>query len=99
MGNVTASHPLLHMATIINNDGTPSRVERTSGDAGWAIAIVVLVAVILVGGYFWMRSHRAAPAAAPSSNGGANINVTLPSAGGSDTGGSGSADGSGSSAQ
>lgn len=69
------------MSTIINNDPTTPgervvRVENSSS-AGWAVAVVVLIAVLLVGGYLFMR-YRGSPAAAPATNGGANINVTIP---------------------
>lgn len=67
------------MATIVNNPG-PERVvevDRT-GDStgGWAVAVVILIAVI-VGIFAWVHYH---PATAPTSTGGSNINVTLPAA-------------------
>jgi hypothetical protein len=66
------------MSTIINNPRSePERtvlVEGGDGGAGWAVAIVILVAVIVVGG-FWYARHRGATAPA---TGGTNINVTLP---------------------
>jgi hypothetical protein len=71
-------------------------IERSGDDnAGWAVAIIILLAVVAVGGFLWLRYYRA-PAAAPAP--GANINVTLPSApsanpgtGGGATGGTGGA--------
>ena len=67
------------MATIVNNPGSERvlEVDRT-GDAtaGWAVAIIILVAVI--GGLFiWVYYHR--PAAVPANSTGGSINVTLPS--------------------
>ncbi len=56
--------------TIIN---TPS--GNDSGSAGWAVALIILLAVI-VGGFVWYRYYRA-PAAAPATNN--SINVTIPS--------------------
>lgn len=64
------------MATVINNP-TPERtiIERTSDSgAGWAVAVIILLAVIVGGAYAWSRYHKAAPA----TPGTANINVTLP---------------------
>ena len=67
------------MATVIHNDTSrpdrPVIVERDSG-LGWAVAVIVLVAVIIGGAYVWARAHRSAPAQAPNST----INVTVPSA-------------------
>ncbi len=78
------------MATVINNPSSTPAVERTVVDttgetgAGWAVAVIILLAVVAIGGFLWMRAYQA-PAAAPASDtGGANINVTLPS---TDTGG------------
>lgn len=55
--------------TIVN---TPS--TNDAGSAGWFVALIILLAVI-VGGFVWYRYHRA-PAAAPATN----INVTIPAA-------------------
>jgi hypothetical protein len=78
------------MATIVNNPGAaPSTsdrtyIERTSDDgAGWAVAIIVLLAVLAVGAFLWVRYNRAPAAATPAP--GANINVTLPTSNGGDT--------------
>ena len=63
--------------TIVN----PS--SQDSGAAGWMVALIVLIAVI-VGGFLWYRSYGA-HAEAPSST---NVNVTIPNpAAGSATGG------------
>ena len=72
------------MTTVINNP-TPNpiektiTVERTTTDsgAGWAVAVIVLIAVVIGGAYVWAHYYRTA--AAPS--GGTNINVTLPASG------------------
>lgn len=75
------------MATIVNNPGSggTDRVVSTDSGAGWAVAVIILLAVILIGGYFWMSR---APARAPAENGAANINVNVPVPGTSgDTGG------------
>ncbi|MEK7068703.1 MAG: hypothetical protein AAB964_02720 [Patescibacteria group bacterium] len=60
------------MATVINNPGTTSTEDSS---AGWAVALVVLAAVIIAGLFVWPGFVR--QSAAPA--GGANINVTLPS--------------------
>lgn len=59
------------MTTVIN---TPSNTDSGGSGAGWAIAVLILLAVIGAGIYFWMHYRGAAPA--PS--GATNINVTLP---------------------
>ena len=64
------------MATIINTP-SPERVvavDRASDSSGWAVAVVILIAVIALGAWAWV--HYRGTAAAPS--GGTNINVTLP---------------------
>jgi hypothetical protein len=72
------------MATILNNPSNApaterTYVERSSDDSGgWAVAIIVLLAVLAIGAFMWLRYYNAPAAATPQSNGGANINVTLP---------------------
>ena len=66
------------MTTIINTPNQPP-VEKTTlvgvtDNSGWAIAVVILIAVIAFGGYYYMK-HRAP---AQNTSGGTNINVTLP---------------------
>ena len=56
------------MATVVNSD--------SGGSAGWAIALAVIVLVVLAG-FFLFRSGGV-----PTSGGGADVNVTLPSGGG-----------------
>ncbi|MDO8623923.1 MAG: hypothetical protein Q7R54_01065 [bacterium] len=69
------------MATIINNPNPgPDRVvervvETDGGSAGWAVAVIILIAVIAVGAYFWFY-NRGAPA--PQQESGTQINVTIP---------------------
>lgn len=74
------------MATIVNTPNTDS-----GSGAGWAVAVVILL-VVLLAAYFgfarWGGGHKAAPSA--------NINVTLPSGGGSGGGSSGGGTGGGS---
>jgi len=71
------------MATIINTPASPS---SDGGAAGWAVAVVVLLAVGLVALFVWPGFVRNSAAPAES---GTNINVTLPS---TDTGGTGGTD-------
>lgn len=63
------------MTTVIN---TPA---NSDGGSGWAVTVVILLAILIIGGYFWFNSQKAAPA--PKE--GASINVTLPT-GSSDAG-------------
>ena len=65
--------------TIVN----PS--SQDSGAAGWMVALIVLIAVI-VGGFLWYRSYGGSHTAGPSST---NVNVTIPNpvAGGGSAGG------------
>jgi hypothetical protein len=63
------------MVDIINNP--ESRTVERSDSSGWAVAVIVLILVIGVGAFVWARYYRA-PAQAPSSTGGSNINVTVP---------------------
>ncbi len=70
------------MATIIDTD-TPSTnravlVDSSDNSAGWAVAVLILVAVIVAGAFWYMRYYRA-PAAA--NNTGSTIQVNLPSSG------------------
>jgi hypothetical protein len=68
------------MATIINNprSSEPTIVEPSSGSSfGWAIAVIILLAVIIAGVYAWVHYKR--PVVVPNNNQpGANINITLP---------------------
>lgn len=80
------------MATVIN---TPATRESSDGAAaGWAVAVIVLVAIGLIALFVYPGYIRqsAAPASTPN-----NINVTLPSTGGSgsNTGGANSSGGTG----
>ncbi|MFA6278722.1 MAG: hypothetical protein WCS97_02790 [Candidatus Paceibacterota bacterium] len=59
------------MTTVIN---TPSNTDGGDSGAGWAVAVLILLAVIGVGAYFWLHYRGTAPA----TSGGTNINVTLP---------------------
>jgi cell division protein YceG involved in septum cleavage len=56
--------------TIVN---TPASSD--SGAAGWVVAVVVILAVI-VGGFLWYRHYGAYSAPTPA--GTTNINVTMP---------------------
>jgi hypothetical protein len=61
------------MTTVIN---TPATTDGEGGGAGWAVAIIILLAVIGAGAYLWINYRQAAAPAAPPS--GVDINVTLP---------------------
>lgn len=64
--------------TIVNTPG-PS---NDSGSAGWFVAVIILIAVILGGFYLYRHGVGRAPA------GTTNINVSLPT-GGNSSGGAG----------
>lgn len=72
------------MATVINTPAT-----REDSGAGWAAALIIVAALIIIGLFVWPGFVRQSAPAAP----GANINVTLPTTGGGDTGGAGGASG------
>lgn len=65
------------MSTIINNP-TPNEhtVIESDSSSGWAVAVIILVAVIAGGAYLWMSFDVSGAPAQPQS--GATINVTLP---------------------
>jgi len=72
------------MATVIQNQPTdPNRtlvVDSSDNTAGWAVAVLVLL-VVIVAGALWYTHYRgayAAPAAAP----GTTVQVNLPASGG-----------------
>lgn len=62
------------MTTIINTPPTNTHtVEKVEDSSGWAVALIILLALIAFGGYFWFRYYRE-----PAPNPTTNINVTLP---------------------
>jgi hypothetical protein len=65
-------------------------IERSDNGAGWAVAAVIIIAVLAVGAFVWAR-YYSAPAAQPATTG-SSINVSLPS---SDTGSTGGTQSSG----
>lgn len=76
------------MVTVVN---TPSQSDEGSG-AGWAVATVVIILVVLFALFLWPRLPFGA--ANPQQPESANINVTVPTptggtggTGGGDTGG------------
>lgn len=78
----TPSYQLIRHHMVDTVITTPV-ASNDSGAAGWAIAVVVL-AVVIIGGFVWLQRE------APASESGTNINVTLPSGTGG-TGGTGGA--------
>lgn len=58
------------MTTVIN---TPSNADTGDSGAGWAVAVIILLAVIGIGAYFWLHYRGAAVPTGPL-----NVNVTLP---------------------
>ncbi len=70
------------MVTVVNNPGGERVVEK-SDSSGWAVAVIILIALVAVGAFFAWRYYRAPAAPAPS---GANINVTIPTGGGEQAG-------------
>ena len=74
-------------ATIVNTPAT-----QDSNAAGWAVAVIVLLAVI-AGGFVWLGYYGTGPTSTPDNN--INVTVPVPGTGGTDTG-SGNTGGSGS---
>ncbi len=71
------------MATVINTPATRDTADGAA--AGWAVAVVVIVAVALLALFVWPGYVR--QSAAPATTPGANINVTMPSSDTTGTGG------------
>ena len=71
------------MTTIINDDPVMERRttidRRTDSSPGWAVAVIILIALLVIGGIMWMRNRGVV---APENTGGNSINVTLPAASG-----------------
>lgn len=59
-----------NMTTVIN---TPPSTDSGDGGSGWAVAVIILLAVIGIGAYLWLN-YRGAPA----KSGAIDVNVTLP---------------------
>jgi len=74
------------MATIVNNPPAQS-VDTGASAGGWAVAIIVILALLLIG-LFTVGRYR--PTTIPST---ANINVSLPDTSGSGNTGGGSGGG------
>jgi hypothetical protein len=76
------------MADTIVNAPQPQQPQQSDGSAGWAVAIIILLAVIVVGGYFLIHRRGVAPSAP---NPAATVQVNIPggsvSPGGGTTGG------------
>ncbi len=70
------------MATILERE-RPSGVliERQDESTGWAVAAVIIIALLAVGAFVWAR-YYATPTPAQTNTPGTNINVTLPQSGG-----------------
>lgn len=71
------------MATIINTPGNSDGADNSM--MGWAVAVIILLVVIVVGAYVWVN-YRPAPETTPANNeennGGASVNITIPGTGG-----------------
>ena len=59
------------MTTVINTPG--NNTDNGDNSAGWAVAVIILIAVIGIGAYLWMHYSTT-----PDTNGTTNINVTVP---------------------
>lgn len=61
---------------------TPSAYERDSGAAGWAVAVIILLAVVLFGIFVWPGIGRTpagnASTPTPATPGTIDVNVQLP---------------------
>jgi hypothetical protein len=60
------------MSTVIN---TPPTRESADSAAGWAVSVIILLAVIGVGAYLWAQRQAPAPT---TNNEGDEINLTIP---------------------
>ena len=77
------------MAIVVNNPAERTeRVVETSDHGGWAVAVIVLLAVVVIGAFVWMRYYGAPAAQQTQTPGSAQINLTLPANSGSDNSGS-----------
>ena len=65
------------MTTVINNPAGPDRVIEQDSGAGWAVAAILIVAVIAGGAYLVIRYGNGAGAGAE----GTNIEVNVPTPG------------------
>ncbi len=84
------------MSTIVNSPASERERVVESDSGGWAVAVIVLLAIVAIGGFFLMRYYGAPAATTPvntesNTPGSANINVTLPANtdNGGNTGGTG----------
>jgi hypothetical protein len=68
------------MATIVNNP------DSGANAAGWVIAAIVLVAVVLIGLFVWPGLARTTGSPAPAQ---VNVQIPTPNTGGGGTGGGG----------
>ncbi|MDE2071256.1 MAG: hypothetical protein KGI70_00780 [Patescibacteria group bacterium] len=59
------------MATTIERER-----DRSDGAAGWAIAVILALAIVVVAAIIWARYYNATPGI--PNTGGTNINVTTP---------------------
>ena len=57
---------------------TPSVDRGDSGAAGWAVAVIVLIGVVLIGIFIWPGVGRVTPAGNASTPGTIDVNVQLP---------------------
>ena len=64
----------------MDENNQPVIVERSGGNGGWIVAVVVLVAVI-AGIFLWMQYG-----AAPAEEAGLDINLTVPAGSGEEAG-------------
>jgi len=60
------------MTTVINTPG--NNTDNGNNSAGWAVAVIILLVIIGIGGYLWIHHYRTPVA----TSGPTNINVTIP---------------------
>ncbi len=74
------------MATVIERDRPAGGVliERNDSAAGWAVAAVIIIAILAVGAFVWARYYSTPGYTTPANN---SVNVSVPGNTTPDTGG------------
>ncbi len=68
------------MTTIINTPPSEGKKEVVESDTGWAVAVIILIAIIAAGIYLWFHNYYVPSNESGTPPTGTTINVTVPSA-------------------